>query len=159
MRRLVGSVALFIAAVTVSFIALTVVASGVSAVATRPNISSDVRLLPQRSDVRVQYLPAMGMPRDRIGHVLVTPAAALTVAEREFGLTDQSIDPNAGVVRAYFTARGQNAHQQERVYIVTADVNTPSQVPGSRQMYTRLCIVISATTGRYELAYTARPLS
>lgn len=115
-------------------------------------VSGDVNSLPQRPDIQLAPVsasdPAMKTSAD----------AAVSAAEREFGLRDAQIDPSIGVVRAVASIEGSPVHHLERVWIVPVDIDTWGRGADIRDtVFHKTCIVIDATTGRYEYAYQADP--
>lgn len=118
--------------------------------------SGDVRALPQRADIVLSPLPLGDLPRTRGGSPVTTPMQAVRAAEAEFDLTDAQIDRQVGVVRARVTIRGDKLHTDVKAWVVTADADTHGLSPWTSSLvYHKLCIAISATTGRYAFAYQA----
>lgn len=128
--------------------------------ALHPVVSDNVSLLPARWSVIADPLPLSEMPvvtqGANSGSLRVSPDQALTAAQREFNVPDAAIDQHIGVVRAKISLRGSEVHRDQKVYIVTADAVTHWPIgQGQTRSYSKLCIVVDATTGRYEFAYPA----
>lgn len=84
----------------------------------------------------------------------VSASRVVSVAKAEFGLTDDQLDWNVGVVGARLSVGTDPDKQNQEVEIVTArqDVRGPDGL-----LYHRLVVVVDARTGAYLYAYTAEP--
>ncbi len=109
-------------------------------------VYGDVSRLPQRADVRLAPLPASDPS------VRVSSERAVATALTEFGLNNDQLDTNTGIVRARITTRGGQALQGVNVLMVVARQATTGHIP--TEHCRKLNIAIDATTGYYMFAYT-----
>lgn len=147
------SYVLVIAAALVSFFGITGLANirHVRAMTDIP-ASSNVALLPARPDVRVSARTAGGPSEP------VTAAQALHTAESEYSLQDSQVDRTIGIVSATASLDSDPRHQNEPVWIVTTDVPTRGfSLLTFNTVYEKFCVVVDATTGKYQYAYVADP--
>jgi hypothetical protein len=63
------------------------------------------------------------------------------------GLTDNQIDPKAGVVRGIVSLKGNPLHQDIKAWIVIAGMTTYNPAPNSHTLYHKMLIVVDARTG------------
>lgn len=113
-------------------------------------VSADVKALPTRPDILVSPLSASDPG------LKISAADAVRAAESQTGLLDSEIDRNIGIVRAIVSIHGNPLHQRERVWIVTADVEShPHAMIAPDVVFHKLCIVIDARTGQYEFGFPA----
>jgi hypothetical protein len=141
-----------VTAAAIGTLVLLTAASGIHFVSAMSSVkvSSNVSLLPKRSDVDVVDLAASDM------RLKSSAAQALDTAKRQFTLQDAEVDSNIGVVSAIASIVGDPKHHNEAVWIVTADRTYHLLAPGRTNLAThKLCIVINGLTGQYEYAYTA----
>lgn len=115
--------------------------------ATVVNGTGDVSRLPVRADIAVGTLPST-TPR-------ITAVAAVLTAEARFGLSAANLDEATRVVRATVSIAGSASHSNEAAWIVTANDSVTS--PVTDVTYQKLCIVVSAITGKFLYAYAAEP--
>lgn len=114
-------------------------------------------------------VPASGnissVPRNPIVHLSnLSPAdtrisadEAVQAAMKQFGLTENQIDPNIGVVRALVNVPEDPLKHNIKAWIVTADVEVSHAVLGRNFTYRTLSAIINARTGRYEFGYLGNP--
>jgi len=111
-------------------------------------VSSDVASLPKRSDISAEAASVSE------NSVRVSGVDALSTARAEFNVQDAEIDPTVGMVLARISVYGDTRHQRELVWILGVNRTFPGLTPSTRGMVThKMCIVVSATTGKYEFAY------
>jgi len=67
----------------------------------------------------------------------------------------EQIDPNTGAIPAVISKKLDPVHQNQRAWIVVADVAVPA--PQSGIVFHKLGIVVDAKTGKYLYTYTANP--
>lgn len=111
------------------------------------SVSYSVSRLPHRPDIVYESLS----PSVKV----IAPSVAVQAAEVGFGIPSSAIDTSIPVTPAIVTLVGSRNHQHEAAWVITANYNVRG--PANGVLYRKVCIVVNASTGRYEYAYAVDP--